>query len=145
MRKTTKITIGTSTYAMRQLGAFQGTAVSIAVLRLLGPAAAAGLSEGNTEAALLKAFSASANAKDVQEICEAFAAETKEIKRAQTTDGYREIEVPIQSWDEHFAGRYADLVAWIWEGVKLNFSDFFSGGSSFLESLRGAGTPGPNP
>lgn len=143
MLTTIERTIGATTYTITQLGAKQGRSVMVRLFRILGPAAAGLTSGEDIEARLgnaLTALARSASEDDFNALCDTFAAATKIRKTTETNAGPGHIDVPLTpDFDNHFAGRYAELLQWFGACIEVNFASFFDGAGgakAFLEMLR---------
>lgn len=129
-KKTKKI--GDHEYEIQTFGARQGMAVILTLTRFLGPTMAKVMAGGSVdvEAALaegLATFAATAKAEDLDALLDAFAGRTNLILVATTKDGPKRIPTKLASiLDDHFAGRYADLIQWLVWAATENFGGFFA-------------------
>jgi len=133
--------IGSVTYRVTQLPAKRGRAMLVRFVKLAGPGAGAfvgGLGRnhgGSFDGSLalgiaegLHDFSGRLNDDDLDAICEEFAKYTVVVKS-------REIELRLSDvFDDHFAGKYDEMLSWLRYCSEVNFASFFVGSS-------GAGTP----
>ena len=129
MRESKQHNINGFTYTISQLGAKEGRRVLARILRsVAGAATAAGelAKEGGdaTEAALSGVAKLVENLSDadVDYLCDTFA--------ATTTVGPEGKDVALQLKDcfnEHFAGRYGDMVKWLWASLETNYGSFLGG------------------
>ena len=133
--------IGTTVYRITQLPAKRGRAMLVRFVRLLGPGAGAfvgGLGRGKSgfDAAVgigiadaLHDLCTRLSEEDLAVICDQFAEYTVVVQS-------RDIERRLQDiFDDHFAGRYDEMLSWLRACCEVNFSSFF--GASSL----GAGLP----
>jgi hypothetical protein len=127
--------IGASHYRITQLPAKRGRAMLVRFVRLLGPGAGAfvgGLGRGKAslDAALgigiadgLHDLCTRLNDEDLSAICDEFATYTVVIQS-------RDIELQLSKvFDDHFAGRYDEMLAWLRACCEVNFSSFFGASS----------------
>jgi len=112
MRKTESKVIGGKTYTCTQLGASQGRAVMVRLARVLG-----GLSAKDPIVGLL----ATLNDEDIDYVCKAFAP----LSTVELSPGKCPSVVDI--FEEHFAGDYTSLFAWLAFCVQVNYGPFLAG------------------
>lgn len=106
-------TINGFTYDIAQLGAKQGRIVLARVLRIVGVAAEAADPVAKLASALTDA--------EIEFLCDTFA---KTTMFGQADTGNR---VPLKDqFDLHFAGRYGDMIQWLWAALMVNYESFFS-------------------
>jgi hypothetical protein len=138
--------IGGVTYRVTLLGAKQGTAMLVRLTRLLGPGAGSfilGVSrtQGEGEDVL-----ASALALGVGEALHELARRLREDEvgalladLATQTVVVKSAELELQLsdiYDEHFAGKYHELMQWARFSLEVNFTGFFGGkGGTVLSKL----------
>lgn len=151
-RKTEKKKIGETEYEVQQFGARKGREVLFTLTTMLGPAAAGflkgGLSEGGILAAI-QAFSETAKVEDFSRLCDEFASCT--TVHLPTITG-QPLKVDLSKvFDDHFAGAYGDMLAWLAFAIGVNYSNFFAltgpgnAGSSLLEALGVRKSESPSP
>jgi hypothetical protein len=132
--------IGAANYRITQLPAKRGRAILVRFVRLIGPGAGAfvgGLGRGKTglDAALgagvadaMLDFCTRLNEEDLAVLCDEFATYTVVIQS-------RDIEQQLSKiFDDHFAGKYEEMLLWLKACCEVNFSGFF-GGSSLGDAL----------
>jgi hypothetical protein len=135
--------IGGTLYRITQLPTKRGRALLVRFVRLCGPGAGAfvggvGRGKGSFEAAMgmgvaeaLHDFCTRLNDEDLAVICDEFATYTVVVQS-------RDIELKLSSiFDDHFAGKYDEMFAWLRACCEVNFSSFFavSSGANPLEKL----------
>lgn len=125
-------TIGGHEYELETFGARQGMAVLLTLTRFLGPALADVMGAGqDVEASLsrgLATFAATAKPADLDTLVDAFSGRTKLLLEATTKAGTRKVPTALAPiLDDHFAGRYTDLIQWLVWCIQENFSGFFAG------------------
>lgn len=131
MLKTEEIQINGNCYQVKQLGAKQGRQVLFRLTKAVGPALLAmpaALTGGST-AGLASALQ-SIQPEDFDYLCDVFAqSSTVSIRStAHGADPFQSPHVSVAAvFDQHFAGRYAELVEWLVFCARINFADFFSG------------------
>ena len=129
--------IGGVTYRVSQLPAKRGRSMLVRFVRLVGPGAgsfvgglgrskdqtfdgglALGIADGLHDLCLRL------NDDDLSAICDEFATCTVVVKS-------RDIELRLSNvFDEHFAGRYDEMFAWLRFCCEVNFASFFAVSSS---------------
>jgi hypothetical protein len=127
--------IGASLYRITQLPARQGRALLVRFVRLLGPGAGAfvggvGRARAGFDAALGLGIADAAldlctrlSEDELATICDKFAEYTVVIQT-------REIERRLPDiFDDHFAGKYDEMLGWLRACCEVNFSSFFGGKS----------------
>lgn len=126
--------IGGTLYRVTQLPAKRGRALLVRYVRLFGPGAGSfvgGLGRtpnGAFDAALtqgiamgLHDFCERLTDAELAHVCDEFAAFTVVVES-------REIERRLSDiFDDHFAGKYDDMLAWIRFASEVNFASFFVG------------------
>ena len=125
--------IGATTYRITQLPAKRGRAMLVRFVRLLGPGAGAfvgGLArgKGGWDFAALGGIGEAVhdlcmrmNDEDLGAICDEFATYTVVVKS-------RDVELPLAKvFDDHFAGQYGEMMAWLRACCEVNFTSFFDG------------------
>jgi hypothetical protein len=138
--------IGSVTYRVTLLGAKQGTAMLVRLTKLLGPGAGSfilgvGRSEGEGEAALHSALALGVGealhelARRLRE--DEVAALLEELAKQTVVVKSTELELVLADvYDEHFAGKYSELLQWARWALEVNFSGFFgASGASVLSKL----------
>lgn len=129
--------IGATTYRVTQLPTKPGRAMLVRYIRLAGPGAGAfvgGLSsskagtfDGSVGSGLAEAihdFCTRINDAELDAICDEFARYTIVVKS-------RDVELRLSDvFDDHFAGRYDELLAWLRFCSEVNFASFFAVSSS---------------
>lgn len=121
------ITVGAHTYTIQQLGARVGLRVFAKLARAIGEPMAMAKDDKLTEA--IRAFVANPSLEsDLVECAEAFAGVSKLHTIATFKGGRQEaIKTALDAqWDDHFAGRYDDLVRFLWEHITYNFASFLA-------------------
>jgi hypothetical protein len=119
-------TIGGTVYTVTPFGARKGRTVLFQLTKLLGGAMGALAGSGGIAEAV-SAWSASAREEDFTAVCSALESCTT---FAVDVDGKGGVVVPMplaDVFDDHFAGRYDAMVAWLVFALETNFSSFFSG------------------
>lgn len=127
--------IGATTYRITQLPTRRGRALLVRIVRLLGPGAGSfvgGLGRGRTgiDAALALGIAdgvhdlcSRLNDEDLGVICDEFSQYTVVVQS-------RDVELKLsQIFDDHFAGRYDELLAWLRACCEVNYASFFGGAS----------------
>jgi hypothetical protein len=127
--------IGATTYRITQLPTRRGRALLVRLVRLLGPGAGSfvgGLGRGRAgiDAALALGVAdavhdlcARLNDEDLAVICDEFATYTVVVVS-------RDIEQQLSKvFDDHFAGRYDELLQWLRACCEVNYASFFGGAS----------------
>jgi hypothetical protein len=139
-RKTEEKEIGGVTYAVTLLGARKGLEVATKLAPFLGVLAKAqkGGKEAATEA--LSEVLRSVSAADVQGLCDVMAEWTM-VKGP----GPRDQVILTNVFDDHFAGRYGDLLKWLGFCLSVNFPSFFSGAAPVKGSAAEATGQTPAP
>ena len=126
MRESRQHTIGDYTYTIQQLGAKEGRIVLARVLRVIaGAAGAAQSSDDALEAAgagIAKLVEGLSDA-ELTFLCDTFARATM-VGRAGTMDAIRLSDGV--TFDEHFAGRYGEMLRWLWASLETNYASFLS-------------------
>lgn len=102
-------------YRVTQLGAVDGRAVLLRLLKAFGPSAAAMLGDNIAEAVAKLNLSED----DLSYFCQQFGQKTFVVLGDKTP---RLDNV----FDEHFAGRYRAMILWLGFAVEVNFADFLS-------------------
>jgi hypothetical protein len=127
--------IGASVYRITQLPAKRGRAMLVRFVRLFGPGAGAfvgGLGRGRA------GFDGAVGlgiADAVHDLC----TRLNEDDLSAISDQFAEYTVVVQSrdverrladiFDDHFAGKYDEMFAWLRACCEVNFSSFFAGSS----------------
>lgn len=127
--------IGAHNYRITQLPAKRGRAMLVRFVRLFGPGAGAfvgGLGRARTgfDGAVgigigdaVHDLCTRLSEEDLAAICDAFAEFTVVIIS-------REVERRLSDiFDDHFAGRYDEMLAWLRACCEVNFASFFAGTS----------------
>lgn len=131
--------IGATTYRITQLPAKRGRAMIVRLVRLLGPGAGAfvgGVGRGGAggrgfDTALgiglgdaIIDVATRINDEDLGAICDEFATYTVVVQS-------REIELQLSKvFDDHFAGKYDEMLEWLRACAEVNFTSFFGASSS---------------
>lgn len=133
--------IGGHRYEVTLLGAKQGRAMLVRLMRSLGPATA-GFIEGTLHAKGDITVSLASGASDAirelsQRITEAdFAAISDELARFTVVHLDAEHAPKLDAiFEEHFVGRYDVMLQWFAFGLEANFSSFFAGTASDKATL----------
>lgn len=134
--------IGATVYRITQLPAKRGRAMLVRFVRLFGPGAGAfvgGL--GRSKAAVLDGALGLGIADAMLDLC----TRLSEDDLAVICDQFAEFTVVIVSrdverrlsdvFDDHFAGKYDEMLSWLKACCEVNFASFFAGSS------LGAGLP----
>jgi len=148
--KTEDRTIGGFKYRMTQMGGISGKDIALILLRpfttLLEGAASGGLAGVTKEKLVMSAVTSGSLTKaiallskeDLAAVCDAFAAQTT----VWVKDGTKLRDFPLATiFDDHFAGRYSEMLQWLAWGVSLN--GFFDGVLRHLSA--GEASPSPSP
>lgn len=127
--------IGATNYRITQLPAKRGRAMLVRFIRLFGPGAGAfvgGLGRGKAgfDAALgfgiaegLHDLCTRLSEEDLSAICDEFATYTVVVQS-------RDIELQLSKiFDDHFAGKYDEMLSWLRACCEVNFASFFAGSS----------------
>jgi len=136
MRKSeTSEAIGGYRYKVRQLGTSDGLGVLTQIARMILPSAGAVVGGGSIQelmnssldgdkfAKIATQLATSLNGSDVNQIIQKLAAHTDILG-----PGFGDAGAPLDvHFDDHFAGRYRDLVKWAQFALKVNFANFLSG------------------
>jgi len=131
MIETRETVIGDTTYLVAQLGTKKGQALLVRIVKLLGPGVGSfvgGLGRGASAAdealALgigdaIHELAGRLNEQEVAGVLEEFAKNTMVVKSAELHVRLSEI------YDDHFAGRYHELLAWARFCMEVNYRSFF--------------------
>ena len=122
MRVSSSRAIGDITYTVTQLGAKQGRLVLARIARIVGAAA--------ESATPMAAFTQALSDDDFVFLCDTFAAMT--TYHTSTEPSKEPALAPV--FDLHFAGKYAEMLQWLWFCVEVNFASFFD--ESNLRALQ---------
>lgn len=127
--------IGASVYRITQLPAKRGRAMLVRFIRLFGPGAGAfvgGLGRGKSGfdgavglgiADAMHDLCTRLSEEDLAVICDAFAEFTVVVVN-------REIERKLSDiFDDHFAGKYDEMLSWLRACCEVNFASFFGDAS----------------
>lgn len=118
MRKSDSKQIGNHTYTVTQFGAREGGRVFIRITRLLGPAIGGGAEGG--AAAMIGQLSTALDESDFDSLCDTFAAATM-----VTGGDYGAKQPQLKAvFDDHFAGRYDELLEWLLFAFEVNYGSF---------------------
>ena len=131
MREQKEKVIGQTTYRVTQFGAVQGRKVLARLAKLLVVAKSTDLAQLDLES-------------ELDYLCETFAPYTEiqrlgDPKRPQLKDEF----------EEHFIGRYDEMLGWLLFALEVNFSSFFIGltkqfeGYAALQKRWNSGSPTP--
>jgi len=133
--------IGGHRYEVTLLGAKQGRAMLVRLVRLMGPATA-GFIEGTLHAKGDLTVSLASGASDAirelsQRITEAeFATVSDELARFTVVHLDHEHAPKLDAiFEDHFAGRYDVMLQWFGFALEANFSSFFDGTASGKSTL----------
>lgn len=147
-KKTERKKIGDHTYVVTQFGALRGREVLFRLTTMMGPALSGifkgGLSEAGLGEALLT-WSSSAKVEDFTWLCDQFAEVTKVEERTST--GHAIASDLGKVFDDHFVGKYTEMLQWLAFAVTVNFADFLGVKklvTSALSEVMGAGTKPPS-
>ena len=142
-RQTVVVTVGDTTYSIRQMGARQGRRVWFKLVSALS----GGLKEirhgveSMADAGLNDLGSAIQGAlnglgeEDFDSVCQTLAEHTAVVF------GSRQVELSVM-FDDHFAGHYLEMTKWLVEALKANFADFFT---EFKMKIATASPGDPSP
>jgi len=143
VRESREKTIGGTCYRVLQLGAKDGRSMLVQLTKLLGPALANGLSGlGESKATEVESAMASALGNALHDL--ALRLDDREVaaildKLALSTElvlGADHVPRLDKVFDDHFAGKYDELLQWAAFALEVNFGSFF-GGSSGASGLLG--------
>lgn len=137
-----EIRIGATAYRVAQLPTSRGTALLVRIVKLLGPGVGSfvggiGRSEtAETDSAIalgigdaLHDLAARLNEAEVAGVLAEFAKQTTVIVS-------EEIELRLHDvYEDHFAGRYDELIAWARFCLEVNYQSFFGGKSGSAKPL----------
>lgn len=137
--ETRDTTIGATTYRVAHLPTKKGQALLVRIVKLLGPGVGSfvgglarpadefdsAMAQGVGEA--LYDLAARLNAQEVEIVLEEFAKHTFVILTAP--DGQEITPRLSDVYDDHFAGRYDDLIKWAKFCFEVNYRSFFAGQS----------------
>lgn len=112
--------IGEVVYRVKQFGAKRGRQVLFRVSQMLGPTLAQA-TEGDYAAAF-KAFAETAKLEDFEWLCDTFADGTSVVLK--TTNGNEVPQSLAKVYDEHFVGRYLEMLEWLVFAFEVNFGGF---------------------
>lgn len=125
--------IGEHTYRVTLLGAKAGTAMSVTLLKLLGPTVSSfveGVVGGKHGGADSLAIGAADAVREITQRLTATELAQVMAELAKHTvvvlDAEREPQLSAV-FDDHFAGRYDHLLAWLKFALEVNFRSFFVG------------------
>ncbi len=146
MRKTETRDIGGLRYQVMQLGAIRGRAVMLRLTKVIGPAIAAlmaakpkGEGKGILDvdvAALGGIFEKlELTEADLEFFCQAFG----EVSFVTLPDGKH--PRVVDCFDDHFAGRYGDMLSWLAFSAEVNFGDFLSKASAAIPAESASPVP----
>jgi len=137
-RQTKEKKIGEHTYVVTQFGALVGKNVLFRLTTMIGPAMAGMLKGGLSAAGLCEAitvFSGTAKEADFDWLCGPFASCSK-VKQGLTTGASITLDLADQTvFDDHFVGRYDEMIKWIAFAAEVNFGDFLFGKDGALNAL----------
>lgn len=117
MRQTKSHAINGFVYDITQMGAKEARIVLAHILRIVGPAAAV---EG--ESASIAAVINALTDTEVDYLCDTFAKGTM----VGPDDGKNARVSLKDQFDNHFVGKYGDMIKWLWAALETNFQSFFS-------------------
>lgn len=127
--------IGASHYRITQLPAKRGRAMLVRFIRVLGPGAGAFVGGLGRARSGLDGAVGIGIADAMHDLC----TRLNEDDLATISDQFAEYTVVIVSrdverrlsdiFDDHFAGRYDEMLAWLRACCEVNFSSFFAGSS----------------
>jgi hypothetical protein len=128
-------------YKVTLLGAKQGRAMSVRLLKLIGPTLSSfveGTVHGSDGAASIAIGAADAVRELAKHMsAEELAAISDELAKFTTVVIDAELEPQLFAiFDDHFAGRYDAMVGWLAFAIEANFASFL-GGSANLGALLG--------
>lgn len=129
MRESRTHLINGFSYTIQQLGAKDGRRVLARLLRSVAGAAGEAsdlVKEGSNgaEAALAGIAKLVENLSDadVDYLCDTFAPTT-----LYGPEG-KDVQLQLKdSFNDHFAGKYGDMVRWLWAALETNYASFFDG------------------
>ncbi len=149
-KETQKKKLGPNTYVVTQFGARIGRGVLFRLTTMIGPAAGGLLKGGLSEAGLagaLTAWSTTAKPEEFDWLCDQFASCSK-VETPLSTGAAITLDLADQSvFDDHFVGRYDEMIGWLAFAVSVNFSSFLFGKGGVLSALAeqfGAETKAPS-
>jgi hypothetical protein len=119
MRDVKSKVIDAYNYRIQQLGAKQGRAVLARLMKLMGP-----IADADNEGEAFAKIAASISDDDLDYFCRVFGAATQ---FHAVTDDKRVFQLDEATFDEHFAGRYGEMLKWLWACIDANFANFFAG------------------
>jgi hypothetical protein len=135
--------IGDYTYRVTQFGAKQGRGLLVRMIKMAGPALGGALSalargnKGEFEAAIASGLS-----QGIYELAERlteaeFASVTDEMAKLTVVvlDGDKEPRLS-GIFDDHFAGRYDEMLQWVAFVWEVNYGSFFGGSTDRVGMVR---------
>jgi hypothetical protein len=131
--KTEEREIGGLKYRVTQLGAKAGRAALLRIMKTVGPAAA--MLQGDDLAGALGKFFENLSEVDLDYFCALFGEKSFVFQ----ADG--KMPRVDQVFDEHFAGRYLDMIEWLIFAGEVNFADFFRGVGGKIGGVLSVGKP----
>lgn len=109
--------ISGTTYDIQQLGAKLGKKILMRLFRSVAPAFAA-----DEPGDALATFAKSMTDEDLDYLCDAFA----KVTMVQPDGGAPDARVLLADrFDTHFAGKYGQMLKWLWAAIDTNFETFF--------------------
>ena len=134
--KTEEKQIGACIYRVSQLGAIKGRAAFLRLVKALGPIAGGLVDAKGKQAASLDLGDLMARLTltedDLTFFCDLFAEKTFIVKSDGKTPRLD------HCFDDHFAGRYLEMIQWLAFAVQVNFADFFG---AALNAASGQASP----
>ena len=131
--KTVEREIGGTRYRISSLGSLEGADILLTIGRVAGTGW-----DKKAIGAVLRELSRD----DLRVMRAAFERTTTllHVDEAKTTPGVNARWLPLATFgqDDHFAGKYLELVEWIVAHVELNYRDFFVGLAGLFERLAKA-------
>ncbi len=126
MRQTLDKQIGDDVYIVNQLGALEGRKVLARLFQMFGGVVAGMAGPGKTD--LVGGFVSLANpiTEDQPEFfCNTFA----KFTQVRTPDGKTRVLKDI--FDDHFVGKYREMIEWLAFCLEVNFANFLAGVGGF--------------
>lgn len=146
--------IGATRYRVTQLGAKKGREMLVRLVKLAGPGLAAGLAglskaDGkDTEAPMARALSDALYDLATRLTVEEFNGITDELAK-HTTIVLGDLEPRLSDkFDDHFSGKYDEMLRWAAFALEVNFKSFFvgsGGGGGLMTRLSALMTAPPSP
>lgn len=124
MREVREHVIGEFTYKIQQLGSSDGRKVMTRVIKVMGPvttqALAGGADDDTKMAKAVGKLCELLSDADLDYLCNTFSRVTR---LSRNDDPSKEL-ILAQVIEDHFAGKYGTMLAWLWACFKTNYSNF---------------------